>query len=342
MKVILMQDIADQGKQGDVVNVSDGYARNYLFPRKLAVEAAGGALKNLQTKHALEDRRAEKMLQEAETDGGAAARQDRHAARPRRREQPPLRPRHRRRHRRGRPEEPGRHAGQAQGRPAGPHQGGRRVRSPDQTAPRRHRAAEGRRRRRGLTAPAVRGPRGPRTARAPVRLLRATTMQDSNGNGYSRFTRPSNRSNGGNGNGGGERPGRLCPASESSRRSSPRSARCCWSGPPSRRPPRSSNKEDFYRDSHQVLFEAITALAQRDEPVDLITVQEELKNRDKLEAVGGLAYLDRPLRHRPHRGQHRVLRQDRRGKGDPAPLDRGRPGDRRHGARRGRGHQRGH
>ena len=66
MKVILLQDIADQGKQNDVVNVSDGYARNYLFPRKLAVAAAGGALKNLQTKNALEDRRAEKMLQEAE------------------------------------------------------------------------------------------------------------------------------------------------------------------------------------------------------------------------------------------------------------------------------------
>lgn len=66
MKVILMQDIADQGKQGDVVNVSDGYARNYLFPRKLAVEAAGGALKNLQAKHALEERRTEKLLQEAE------------------------------------------------------------------------------------------------------------------------------------------------------------------------------------------------------------------------------------------------------------------------------------
>ncbi len=66
MKVILMQDIADQGKQGEIVNVSDGYARNYLFPRKLAVEAAGGALKNLQIKHALEDRRTEKMLQSAE------------------------------------------------------------------------------------------------------------------------------------------------------------------------------------------------------------------------------------------------------------------------------------
>jgi large subunit ribosomal protein L9 len=65
MKVILLKDIANQGKQGDVVNVTDGYARNYLFPRKLAVEAAGGALKNLQIKNALEERRAEKLLQAA-------------------------------------------------------------------------------------------------------------------------------------------------------------------------------------------------------------------------------------------------------------------------------------
>lgn len=65
MKVILLKDIANQGKQGEVVNVTDGYARNYLFPRKLAVEAAGGALKNLEIKNALEDRRAEKLLQAA-------------------------------------------------------------------------------------------------------------------------------------------------------------------------------------------------------------------------------------------------------------------------------------
>jgi len=56
MKVILLQDIANQGKQGEVVTVADGYARNYLYPRKLAIEAAGGALKNLQIKHALEER----------------------------------------------------------------------------------------------------------------------------------------------------------------------------------------------------------------------------------------------------------------------------------------------
>ncbi len=50
-------------------------------------------------------------------------------------------------------------------------------------------------------------------------------------------------------------------------------------------------KEDFYRDSHQTLFDVITTLAERNEPVDLITVQEELKNREKLEEIGGLSYL---------------------------------------------------
>ena len=51
------------------------------------------------------------------------------------------------------------------------------------------------------------------------------------------------------------------------------------------------DKEDFYRDAHQTLYDVITTLAERDEPVDLITVQEELKNRDKLDTIGGIAYL---------------------------------------------------
>jgi large subunit ribosomal protein L9 len=67
MKVILLQDIQHTGKQGDVVTVADGYARNYLFPRKLAVEAAGGALKNLEIKNSLEQKRDEKILQQAES-----------------------------------------------------------------------------------------------------------------------------------------------------------------------------------------------------------------------------------------------------------------------------------
>ena len=39
MKVILNQDVKGQGKKGQLVEVSDGYARNFLLPRKLAVEA---------------------------------------------------------------------------------------------------------------------------------------------------------------------------------------------------------------------------------------------------------------------------------------------------------------
>ena len=66
MKVILLQDIAHKGKQGEVVAVADGYARNYLYPRKLAIEAAGGALKNLQARHAQDERKTEKLRSEAD------------------------------------------------------------------------------------------------------------------------------------------------------------------------------------------------------------------------------------------------------------------------------------
>lgn len=48
MKVILLKDVANLGKSGEVVQVSDGYARNFLFPRKLAQEASPGALRSLQ------------------------------------------------------------------------------------------------------------------------------------------------------------------------------------------------------------------------------------------------------------------------------------------------------
>ena len=44
MKVILQADVKGQGKKGDLLNISDGYARNYLFPRKLAAEATPAAL----------------------------------------------------------------------------------------------------------------------------------------------------------------------------------------------------------------------------------------------------------------------------------------------------------
>ena len=46
--------------------------------------------------------------------------------------------------------------------------------------------------------------------------------------------------------------------------------------------------EDFYREAHQMIFDALWSLAERDEPVDLITLQEELRSRGKLEMVGGI------------------------------------------------------
>ncbi|MBQ4370551.1 MAG: 50S ribosomal protein L9 [Oscillospiraceae bacterium] len=48
MKVILQQDVKGQGKKGQMINVSDGYARNYLLPRKLAVEATADNLNTMK------------------------------------------------------------------------------------------------------------------------------------------------------------------------------------------------------------------------------------------------------------------------------------------------------
>ena len=50
MKVILLQDVKGTGKQDDIVQVSDGFARNFLFPRNLALEATGNNLNNIQQK----------------------------------------------------------------------------------------------------------------------------------------------------------------------------------------------------------------------------------------------------------------------------------------------------
>ena len=48
MKVILQQDVKGHGKKGQMVNVSDGYARNFLFPKKLAVEATADNVNTMQ------------------------------------------------------------------------------------------------------------------------------------------------------------------------------------------------------------------------------------------------------------------------------------------------------
>ncbi len=54
MKVILLCDVKGSGKKDDVLNVSDGFARNYLMPRKWAVEATPNAVKEIERKRAVE------------------------------------------------------------------------------------------------------------------------------------------------------------------------------------------------------------------------------------------------------------------------------------------------
>jgi len=50
MKIVLTQDVKSLGKKGELVNVAEGYARNYLFPRKLAMEANAQAMAELKNR----------------------------------------------------------------------------------------------------------------------------------------------------------------------------------------------------------------------------------------------------------------------------------------------------
>ena len=58
MKVILKQDLKGTGKKGEMINVSDGYARNYLLPRGLAIEANAQAMGELKAKQAAAEHKA--------------------------------------------------------------------------------------------------------------------------------------------------------------------------------------------------------------------------------------------------------------------------------------------
>ncbi len=70
MKIILLEDVKSLGKKGEIVNVNDGYARNFILPKKLGVEATGKNLndlklqKNNEKKIALENLEAAKNLGE--------------------------------------------------------------------------------------------------------------------------------------------------------------------------------------------------------------------------------------------------------------------------------------
>ena len=65
MKLILLKDVKAQGKKGDIIDVSDGYARNFLIPKGLAVEAKGDALNDLKNKEASKKHKADVEKQQA-------------------------------------------------------------------------------------------------------------------------------------------------------------------------------------------------------------------------------------------------------------------------------------
>lgn len=65
MKVVLLEDIKGTGKAGDTKDVADGYARNYLLPKKLAVAASRGALQRVEREKATTVQREQRELKDA-------------------------------------------------------------------------------------------------------------------------------------------------------------------------------------------------------------------------------------------------------------------------------------
>ena len=70
MKVILQQDVKGQGKKGQLVEVSEGYARNFLLPRKLAIEATTDAINTLNLKEKARKAEEARLKAEAEAIAG--------------------------------------------------------------------------------------------------------------------------------------------------------------------------------------------------------------------------------------------------------------------------------
>lgn len=65
MKIILLQDEKKLGKKGDIINASDGYARNYILPQKIGVEATPKNMNDLKLQKANEDKIAKERLEAA-------------------------------------------------------------------------------------------------------------------------------------------------------------------------------------------------------------------------------------------------------------------------------------
>lgn len=65
MKVILLEDVKALGKKGEIVNVNDGYARNFILPKKLGLEATGKNLNDLKLQKANEEKVAQEQLEAA-------------------------------------------------------------------------------------------------------------------------------------------------------------------------------------------------------------------------------------------------------------------------------------
>lgn len=66
MKLILLQDVKSVGKKGDLINASEGYAKNFLLPKKLAVEATKSNLNDYELKQKAEAKRKQEELEKAQ------------------------------------------------------------------------------------------------------------------------------------------------------------------------------------------------------------------------------------------------------------------------------------
>lgn len=66
MKIILLKDEKKLGKKGEVIEVSEGYARNYILPRKIGVEASSGNMNDLKLQKANEEKIAKEQLEAAQ------------------------------------------------------------------------------------------------------------------------------------------------------------------------------------------------------------------------------------------------------------------------------------